>query len=653
MMEQKRIEAEDLYAYRFPRALSLSPKGTHLAFLLTHASKETDRYESDIWLMEPKASDRKLRQLTASGDVKAFSWEDEEHILFLSEREKTAGGRKGFYRIDIGLGEAEKACEIPEALDMPRLLSDGSLLVRVRRETDPKEAEADRAQEGKDYWTFTDKPFIRNGEWYGARRRIMLAVWREGMQKPEAITPKFYEVAGFSVSMDGKRVLYFGEEYENCGSLYQSLYEYNAETKETKELIAPGRMQISQADYCEDGIFLQASELLHSATQNHDLWYYDLKSGDLKKTASPDGMYSSLIDIDVTYGAGKNHKILKDRYIGARLAGTKTRFDEVEIKTGKIRKIGETDAYTCLDAFQNDIYMVALEEYRLSEIWHMDRESGKKTRLTDFGGAYLESHIVSVPEKLSFRSRNGEAVEGFVIKPADFSEDGRYPGVLMIHGGPKWSYSKSFMHQMQYLAAAGMFVFFCNPHGGDGYGDSFLEMVGSWGKDDYLHCMEFTDACLRAYPQLDENRLGVTGGSYGGYMTNWIIGHTDRFRAAVSQRGICNMITEDLIADLGERLMKQAGGAETPWTNEALFWEMSPLKYAKNVKTPTLIMHSDRDFRCFPGEAMQFFTALKQCGVETELLLFHGDDHGLSRSGRPSHRIVRLKALSEWFMKYL
>ena len=265
----------------------------------------------------------------------------------------------------------------------------------------------------------------------------------------------------------------------------------------------------------------------------------------------------------------------------------------------------------------------------------------------------MGTHKVSLPEKLTFFASNGEEVDGFVIPPVDEDKTKKYPAVLLIHGGPKWAYGSMFTHLKQCLAARGMYVIYCNPHGGDGKGNSFLEMVDRWGCEDYDQIMEFTDECIRLYPGIDENRLGVTGGSYGGYMTNWIIGHTDRFKAAVTQRGICNLTTEGLISDFGDRVMKQSSGDKTPWNKEEALWDHSPLKYVKNVKTPTLIMHSDRDYRCPEIEAFQMFTALKQTGVDTEMILFHGDSHGLSRNGKPSHRIVRINAIIDWMGKYL
>ena len=165
--------------------------------------------------------------------------------------------------------------------------------------------------------------------------------------------------------------------------------------------------------------------------------------------------------------------------------------------------------------------------------------------------------------------------------------------------------------------------------------------------------MEFTDECIKRYPGIDKERLGVTGGSYGGYLVNWIIGHTNRFKAAVSQRSISNLISTSLIIDIGDRILRQSCGKNTPWNHEEVLWEMSPLKYAKNVVTPTLFLHSDEDYRCYIGEAFQMFTALKQIGVDSELIVFHGENHSLSRSGRPSNRIVRVEEMLKWMKKYL
>jgi len=206
---------------------------------------------------------------------------------------------------------------------------------------------------------------------------------------------------------------------------------------------------------------------------------------------------------------------------------------------------------------------------------------------------------------------------------------------------------------MQLWAGEGYFVFFCNPRGGDGRGNEFADIRGDrYGVWDYNDLMEFTDEVLKKYPQIDKTRLGMTGGSYGGFMANWIIGHTDRFAAVASQRSISNFISKCLTTDIGYYHNLNAIQAD-PWSSPEKMWHHSPLKYANQCKTPTLFIQADQDYRCWMGDAIQMLTALRMNGVPTRMCLFHGENHELSRSGKPKHRIRRLKEITDWFNKYL
>ena len=164
--------------------------------------------------------------------------------------------------------------------------------------------------------------------------------------------------------------------------------------------------------------------------------------------------------------------------------------------------------------------------------------------------------------------------------------------------------------------------------------------------------MAVTDEVLKRYPQVDEKHLGVMGGSYGGFMTNWVIGNTTRFAAACSQRSISNWVSKCMTTDIGYYFNMDQIKAD-PWNSPEKMWQHSPLKYANMAKTPTLFIQSDEDYRCWMGDAIQMFSALKYFGVEARLCLFHGENHELSRSGKPKHRIRRMTEMMEWFEKYL
>jgi acylaminoacyl-peptidase len=239
------------------------------------------------------------------------------------------------------------------------------------------------------------------------------------------------------------------------------------------------------------------------------------------------------------------------------------------------------------------------------------------------------------------------------MKPGAFDPATKYPLVLSVHGGPAAQYGWSFMHEFNVLIGMGAIVLYTNPRGSDGYGEAFKRKVcGDWGGMDYADLMAGVDHVVAA-GFVDETRMGVCGGSYGGFMTNWIIGHTDRFEAAVTQRSVSNMISMDGSSDLANRFQALFGAPEPFWENFENYWRQSPLNYIANAKTPTLVIHNEKDLRCEIEQGEQVFVALKKLGVETEMVRFPGETHGLSRDGRTDRRIARLKHILRWFDRYL
>ncbi|HLJ67296.1 MAG TPA: S9 family peptidase [Chloroflexota bacterium] len=273
------------------------------------------------------------------------------------------------------------------------------------------------------------------------------------------------------------------------------------------------------------------------------------------------------------------------------------------------------------------------------------------TPVSGHNDAYLSEKRLVRPERISFRGADGASIDGWVMKPVDCVEGQRYPVIVYIHGGPVAAYGETFFHEFQVLAGAGFGVFYCNPHGGSSYGQAFqVSINGGWGTLDYQDMMAAVDR-VTALSWVDDRRLGVAGGSYGGFLTNWLISHTDRFAAACTERSICNHVsqggTSDWAATRGERL-----GA-TPESDPELLWAMSPLKYVNQVVTPTLIIHSERDDRCPIEQSEQWFAALKRRRVPVRFVRFPEESHGLSRTGTPSRRLERLDHIVRWFREHL
>ena len=279
-----------------------------------------------------------------------------------------------------------------------------------------------------------------------------------------------------------------------------------------------------------------------------------------------------------------------------------------------------------------------------------DRRVNSEVVTDCFSGSVTGQRMVG--ETLYFLNTDGVDIDGFVMKPVGYEPGKRYPGILHIHGGPKMVFGPGFHHEMQLWAVSGFFVCYCNPRGSCGKGNAFADLQGKYGEVDFQDLMEFTDEVLRRYPEIDADRMGVAGGSYGGFMTNWVIGHTDRFRCAVSQRSIANYVGDYLLSDIGYYYVpdQQLG---TIWEHPERLWKASPLTYADRVKTPTLFIHADKDYRCTLANGLEMFAALKLHGVESKLCMFYGENHGLSREGKPSNRISRLSEILHWMEEHL
>ena len=208
------------------------------------------------------------------------------------------------------------------------------------------------------------------------------------------------------------------------------------------------------------------------------------------------------------------------------------------------------------------------------------------------------------------------------------------------------------MHELQVYTASGFAVICTNPRGSDGYTEEFADIRGEYGKRDFMDLMEALDHVIEKFSFVDGARVAIAGGSYGGFMTNWAVGHTDRFRAAVTDRSIASWVSFFGTSDIGTYFTEDQMAGD-PWADEEKLLALSPLRYAKNVKTPLLVVHSFEDYRCWMVEGLQFYTALKYLGKEAEMVLFPGENHDLSRTGKPKHRVARIKHYLGWFEKHL
>lgn len=302
------------------------------------------------------------------------------------------------------------------------------------------------------------------------------------------------------------------------------------------------------------------------------------------------------------------------------------------------------------------LFVLGLFEQELSDLYLVNNPS-ELQRLTYFNDTHTLGLTSIKPEVISFQSPFDQCkITGFILLPPNFVKGRRsnYPLILDIHGGPKTVYSSTYYHEMQVWANLGFIVCFTNPHGSDGRGNAFADIRGAYGQRDYEDLMCFLDKVLASYPEIDQARLGVTGGSYGGFMTNWIITHTQRFKAACSQRSISNWLSFYGTSDIGYYFATDQNNVKAFSREEQdILWEHSPLKYINNAQTPTLFIHSEEDYRCPLEQGMQMHTALRALGVTSKLCIFPSENHDLSRNGKPQAREWRLNLITHWFLKHL
>jgi len=297
---------------------------------------------------------------------------------------------------------------------------------------------------------------------------------------------------------------------------------------------------------------------------------------------------------------------------------------------------------------------IACTDRNPSELYLATLDGSQEHRLTEVNAEWLATKALGEVDDLWFESADGTPIQGWIVKPPGFAHTEKYPLVLSIHGGPHvmWSrHEPTMWHEWQVLAARGYVVFACNPRGSDGYGQGFRSAtLGRWGETDLPDLQAGIDQVI-AQGYVDPERVVVTGGSYGGYMTAWVIGHDDRFKAAVAQRGVYDLTSFYSTSDIP--ILTEWEFEATPWGNPELLWKYSPLAYVENIHTPLLLIHSENDFRAPIPAAEGLFVALRRLQREVEMVRYPRDGHELSRSGEPKHRIDRLDRIAGWFDKYV
>ncbi len=648
MTGTRTVKFDDLLRFHFLSRPLFSPDGTRAAFLLTRANLEKDGYDTNLWTVG--LEDGFARQMTYSNEERTFTWSrDGKSIYFVSKRDASFDKKSSaLYSIAVDGGEANLLGVIPQPVSELWDMPDGKLLVKTvyeSREPNPENAR---------YNVFTQIPFWQNGKDFTGQNRAALAFWSPETGELSRLTPDRTDVQYCVVSRDGKKALLIAEDYRAVKQLVNHIYELDLENGGMICLSEGLEYSFKAVGWCGPRIVVVASDMKRYG-MNQNPTIFELKDGQMNSLAPElDTSFHNSIVGDCRFKLPRQYGLMDERgviYISTEDATSRIHVNDLSGAKGDRCVTPDLLSSDCFDIADGKILVVGSSGLNLQELYLV--EGGRMKRLTHHNDAVTAELKLSNPVHALVDNGGGTQLDLWYIKPTECEEGKKYPAILDIHGGPKTTYGAGYLHEAQCWASRGYAVIYTNPRGSDGRGNEFADPRGKYGCEDFCDIMAVVDWAVKNLDFIDSERLGVTGGSYGGFMTNWIVSHTDRFKCAASQRGISNWISFDGVSDIGYYFGPDQHCGSGPLTDAEAAWNASPLKYAKNVKTPTLFIHSEKDRRCPDEQVFQMFTALRANGVETRLCYFLGENHELSRSGKPRSRLARLREITDWMDKFL
>ncbi len=669
--EAKRaVTAEDLFKMQFVSAATISPDGRHVAFVVSRPDLAKNTYLNNIWLAETDGS--RVVQLTRGDHDGEPVWSPDARTLVFT------GARHGppqLYAIDIAVaGEARQLTHRPSGATTAIFSHDGKHIAFGSTTVD--EAPASRV----DWKSLRIKPpakyaksDIRALPWpryqangagpiYDKHQHIWTAD-ADGANAKQLTNTADGE-AGADWSPDDRSIAYNAIPLSDPEGERGAIWTVPAAGGTPVKFGPPhyGAFEVAWSHDRTRMIYVYSSR--HDSAGLPAIASAKLDGSDERTHVAENTLSFADTVINDTKENGNGCTVLApdDRtiVIDVNVPGA-TEIDAIDLATGKSTMLigGGREIVDCsLSRDAKTIAYTALDATHLAEVYVFDRASGGSRQLTHLNDALIAGLDVSVPEQHAVANGQGGSVMYWVLKPPGAVPGRRYPAILDIHGGPHTEFGNSFFHEFQVLAARGYTVVYANPRGSVGYGYSWAEgLTGNWGDAMFADETAVMDEVAKR-DDVDTAHTFVSGGSYGGYATLWVIAHTNRFKAAIAERPVSNLFTETLTADFAAPLaFEGATGTANAWggplQGRALIWQQSPLAHVANVHTPLLLLHSDGDTRTPLAETLQEYEALKMLGRTVTLVQVPRDNHDLSRTGEPIHRVERLHLMSDWFAKFL
>lgn len=633
-----KTKLKDILDYEFLSDLEISKDGSKIAYKKTIANYDDNKYDTDLWVYDTNKEN--TYPITDNKSISTYTFDKDSNIIY---KAKSNDKKDSFYIYD-GYGIGKKAFDFDLDVKNIKWLEDELYLIHA---SDKKDEKTKKKEEENKYFEKLDTlPFWFNGQGYLKKEKSAYYFYNAAENNLEKIVDSKFpsEIYQLTLNDDNNKALLIKANYDdnNVAETRENLVLFDIKTK-TEKVLIENKFSFYTAEFLADKIIFVGTDMKKGGINEDSFIYTCDFDGNYEKITNDDFdmSFGNSLGTDARFGGAKSFYKANDRLYFVVTEKETTKLYSIDIN-GDL-KLEIDDEVEDFAINNNKIYYLSMDRDTLSQLKKKDED---KILVEN----KIESKVGEI-ETFEFES-NGDTLTGFVVLPPKFNKNKKYPTLLSIHGGPKTEFGNIFHHEHQMFASNDYIVIYTNPHGASGNGVKFSDIRGKYGDIDYKDLMTFVDEAIKKYPQIDTENLGIYGGSYGGFMTNWIIGHNDRFKAACSQRSISNWTSFYGVSDIGYYFGSDQTNSN-PWDSLDKMWDQSPIKYADKATTPTLFIHSDEDYRCPLEQGLQIYTKLKLNGVDTKMYVFHGENHELSRSGKPHGRIKRLKEIKKWFDGHL
>lgn len=655
-MQKEKVTVSDIEQIHSVTTPIWHPNGVRVAYVKTSIDSKKNTYESSIYVVDEETK-KENKWTTRKERISSIKWSPEgSYLSFLSTRDE---GNQ-LYILPVNGGEAKQVMELPYGVSsyVWHPTEEKIWFTASYHNETGWEKQEDKKEEFPKPYKAGKMKYIQDGSGLVKQDRFsQIGVVEVETGSYERWSSDNDHQQVHAVSPNGKQIVTSTSPLENDDVFESDLTVVDIESKSSKTLsLQPG--YYGGAAFCPSGdhlAFVGATRTFENATHSQ-LYVYNFKTEQAQSlTEGLDAPVGDYVVADIQQGASAPAVVWTEHdhlYFQVSTYGdVRVYFASLEGELYPVTQEGEHVYGYDVTPDGSKLAITVSDPTFPGELFVQSVTTGERTLLSHHNEEYVASRNLIAPEAIVFKGPKGWDVHGWIIKPVEAAE-GKVPLVTNIHGGPHAFYANTFFHEMQLLAAQGVGVLYVNPRGSHSYSQEFVDAVrGDYGGNDYLDIMAAVDYAVKQYDWIDADRLGVTGGSYGGFMTNWIVGHTDRFKAAVTQRSISNWISFYGVSDIGYYFTEWQ--IQSDMNDIDKLWDHSPLKYAAQVKTPLLILHGEDDLRCPIEQAQQLYITLKRMGKEVEFVRFPQADHNLSRTGLPNLRKERLEQIIGWFNEYL